>query len=247
MDTEYFMKENSRYTILFVHGIIGSPSRFKDFYPLIPDGFSYIKVVLDGHGKKASDFSKTSLEKWENQIQFILDMLKEKNQKVIYVGHSLGCLFGLTQSLKKDSIICNLFLLNVPLRPKLSFMTVKECLKCTFTKPEHYDEMTKVLADNCCIELSKNPFVYLGWIPRFLDLFRKVKETRKIIAQVDTPCFCFHSGKDELVRKKALEDLRKNPKLDIHVQKNAGHYYLPPDELKEAMGCFSKLLSDVSR
>lgn len=246
METEYVFRPASRYTIVFVHGIIGSPVRFCDFYPLIPESFSYVKVVLDGHGKKARDFSRTSLKKWEDQILSLLRLLKEKGQKVIYVGHSLGCLFGLCDSLLPEDLISSLFLLNVPLRPKLSFMTVRECLKCTFTKPENYDEMTRILKDNCCIELSKNPFVYLGWIPRFLDLFKKVRETRKIVPLVKTECICFHSGKDELVRKKALDDLRRNPSFEIHVQKDAGHYYLPEADLKEAKERFVSLLSSLS-
>ena len=57
MKSEYIEVKDSKYTIIFVHGIIGSPVRFNDLYPLISNNFSYIKVVLDGHGKKAKDFS----------------------------------------------------------------------------------------------------------------------------------------------------------------------------------------------
>ena len=82
MKSEYIEVKDSKYTIIFVHGIIGSPVRFNDLYPLISDNFSYVKVVLDGHGKKAKDFSKTSLIKWEKQISDLLDSLKNKSQEI---------------------------------------------------------------------------------------------------------------------------------------------------------------------
>lgn len=246
MKTEYIEIKNSKYTIVFVHGIIGSPVRFNDLYPLISNNFSCIKVVLDGHGKKAKDFSKTSLIKWEKQINDILLFLKNKNQRVIFVGHSMGCLFGLLESLKENNIIDQLFLLNVPLRPKLGFVTIKECFKCAFVNPKNYSEMTKLLMDNTSIEISKNPFVYLGWIPRFFDLFKEIKKTRKVIDKIKTPCICFHSFKDELVRNKALNDLKKNKDFEIHVLKNSGHYYLNNEEKEEVKNRFSQMLNEFN-
>ena len=105
METETRFVENSKYTIVFVHGIIGSPFRFHDLYPFVPSDFSLIKVVLDGHGKKAKDFSHTSLKKWRDQIHSLLDDLRKKKQKVIFVGHSMGCLLGMEESLKPDNVI----------------------------------------------------------------------------------------------------------------------------------------------
>lgn len=245
METEYHIVESAKITIVFVHGIIGSPYRFKDFYPLVPKDISYISVVLDGHGKKASDFSHTSLKKWKEQIHSLLVSLKEKNQKVIYVGHSMGCLLGILESVNDKSLINSLFLLNVPLRPKLGFMTIKQCLKCAFGNSEKYDEITHCFKDNCCIETSKNPFVYIGWIPRFLDLFKLMKETRKVICEISAPCICFHSGKDELVQQRSLKYLKKNSNLEIHVQKDAGHYYLNQKDTKEVIERFVSLINDV--
>lgn len=246
METEYHYVEDSKYTIVFVHGILGSPYRFKDLFPLVPNDFSYVKVVLDGHGKKAKDFSKTSLKKWENQISSLLSELKEKNQKVIYVGHSMGCLLGMMESLKKDTNIDVLFMLNVPLRAKLGFMTIKQCLKCAFGNPKNFDAMTHNFIDNCSIEISHNPFVYIGWVPRFFDLFKLMKKTRGKIQDVTTRCICFHSGRDELVRQKALKDLKRNPYFEIHVQEKSGHYYLLDKDTKEMQDCFSDILKKAA-
>lgn len=243
MDTEYNIVENSHTTVVFVHGIVGSPYRFKDFFEYVPKDVSYIKVVLDGHGKKAKDFSHTSLKKWKSQIHSILLPLKEKNQRIIYVGHSMGCLLGILESINDKTLLDTLFLLNVPLRAKVTFMTIKQCMKCAFGNPKNYDEMTHCFKDNCCIEISKNPFSYIGWPKRFIDLFRLMKETRKVITNIKTPCICFHSGKDELVQQRTLKYLKKNPSLEIHVQKNAGHYYLNKEDTKEVIDRFISLFN----
>lgn len=242
METETHFVENSKYTVLFVHGILGSPFRFHDLYPFIPSDFSIIKVVLDGHGKKARDFSHTSLRKWRDQIHSLLEELKKKEQKVIFVGHSMGCLLGMEEALKKESGIECLFLLNVPLRAKIGWTSIKQCCKCAFGNPKNYDAMTRNLIENCCIEISHNPFVYLGWIPRFFDLFTLIRQTRKIVPYIKVKTICFHSGKDELVRKRALKDLRKNQGFEIHIQKNAGHYYLDEKDTKEMEEVFCETL-----
>ena len=52
--------------VLFIHGIAGTPNHFKDFLPLVPKEFSVYNLLLDGHGGKTEDFSKTSMKKWEN-------------------------------------------------------------------------------------------------------------------------------------------------------------------------------------
>ena len=54
------------------------------------------------------------------------------------------------------------------------------------------------------------------------------------------PTICFHSEKDELVRQKALKDLKRNPSFDIHVLKDSGHYYLPEPSLNEMKEEFIK-------
>ena len=238
METEYHLKKDSKITIVFVHGIIGSPVRFKDLFPLVPEDISSIEVVLDGHGKEAKDFGKTNRKKWEEQVHNILVEQKEKHQKILYVGHSMGCLFGMRESLL--SLVDYLFLLNVPTRPKLGYTTIKECLKCAFGKEENYDFLTPIFLENCSIQMTKNPFIYLTWIPRFFDLFKEIKLTKKIIPEVKVPTICFHSEKDELVRQKALKDLKRNPSFDIHVLKDSGHYYLPEPSLNEMKKEFIK-------
>ena len=60
--------ENSPKALLFIHGILGTPNHFDPFMPLVPENLSVYNMLLDGHGKSVRDFTKTSMEKWENQV-----------------------------------------------------------------------------------------------------------------------------------------------------------------------------------
>ena len=115
----------------------------------------------------------------KTQIHSILQSCKERNQKVIYVGHSLGCLLGLPESLEEETCIDSRFLLNVPLHAKLGFTTIKQCMKCAFGKEENHTEMTHSFKGSCSIGISKNLFSYIGWLPGFMDLFRIMNETKR--------------------------------------------------------------------
>ena len=126
-------------------------------------------------------------------------------------------------------------------------MTIKQCSKCAFGNPEKYDEMTMCFKDNCCIEISHNPFSYIGWPPRFFDLFRLMKETRKVIEKIKVPCICFHSGKDELVQQRTLKYLKKNASFEIHIQETAGHYYLNKNDTAEVTDRFTSWIQERTK
>jgi pimeloyl-ACP methyl ester carboxylesterase len=63
------------------------------------------------YGGKVRDFSHTSLKKWKDQIHATLLELYKRNQKVIYVGHSMGCLLGMMESIDHPEMIDTLFLM----------------------------------------------------------------------------------------------------------------------------------------
>ena len=69
------INDNSNTAILFIHGIVGTPNHFNDFVSLVPESFSAFNLLLDGHGKGVKDFSKTSMKKWETQVDSVVEEL----------------------------------------------------------------------------------------------------------------------------------------------------------------------------
>ncbi len=246
METEYIEKENSKVTVIFVHGILGSPARFKELYDLVPDSFSIMKLVLDGHGKTTKEFHKSSIKKWRKQVHESLLFLKSKKQRIIYVGHSMGTLFGIEESIN-DNLIDSLFLLNVPLKPHMTLSMFNRCLKVTFQNEKKFDDETKLLKENCSIKLTKNVFAYLLWAPRYVELFKEMRHVKYLIPKISHPCICFHSKEDELVSQKTYKYLKENPSIKIFYQENSTHYYNGGEDLAMLRDEFSKLMEKYEK
>ncbi len=85
----------------------------------------------------------------------------------------------------------------------------------------------EALAAKACYGISpdKNPFHYIGWIPRYLELFAKIKRTRKRLPELAVPCFVFLSKKDEMVSVGSAKYLNENPNVIINWLESSTHYY----------------------
>ena len=229
--------------VLFIHGIAGTPNHFKDFLPLVPKEFSVYNLLLDGHGGKTEDFSKTSMKKWENQVDFTVSDLLKTHEKFIIVAHSLGTLLAIEQAVKERRIE-KLFLLAVPIKLFVKPIALFSAFRIYLGNvPESNEKL--VAMKNCCgIELSKNLLKYLGWIPRFLELFGKIGETRKIIGNLKTDCMIFQSFGDELVSKKSIKYLEEKTSASINVLEKSGHYYYEKNDFDYLLGELRKFICE---
>lgn len=210
--------------VLFIHGIVGTPNHFNPFVPLIPEGISIYNLLLDGHGKGVKDFSKTSMKKWESQVASVVEQLSATHEKIYIVAHSLGTLLAIEQAIQNQKV-CKLFFLAVPLKVSIKPKIARHSLKVYFDKirPDDYEALA---AKRCYgIGEDKNIFHYIGWIPRFLELFSKIRQTRKTIKSLNTPCCVYQSQKDEMVSRKSIKYLQENPCIRVNILENSGHYY----------------------
>lgn len=241
MESEFNKKENSKVTVLFVHGILGSPKRFEELYELVPESFSVVKLILDGHGKKAKDFRKSNMKKWKEDVRKTIVSLKKDNQKIIYVGHSMGTLLGINEEVNGASPDA-LFLLNVPLKPHMTWKMMKSCVNIVYKKEEKFNREERLLKDNCSITLTKNPFAYTLWVPRYLELFKEMRKTRPYISKISHTCICFHSKKDELVSQKTYKYLQKAKNIKTYYLENSTHYFSEGEDLALIKAEFAKLM-----
>ena len=65
---EFLRDTDSDFAILMIHGIVGSPAHFKNLIDVIPEDMTLRNILLDGHGKGVSDFGKSSMKKWKEQV-----------------------------------------------------------------------------------------------------------------------------------------------------------------------------------
>lgn len=241
MHNEYkHLVDGAEIAILFVHGIVGTPDHFAPLLPLVPANISVHNLLLDGHGKGVREFSKTSMKAWETQVCTATDRLAQTHKEVWIVGHSLGSLLAIDTALQNPGVT-RLFLLAVPLRLSLKPHMFRNAWKVNSGRIDPEDPVA-VAAQACCgVTPSKNLLLYLGWIPRYLELFAKIRKTRKQIGQLTLPCSVFQSAGDEMVSRQSTRLLSQNPHISVQELRNSGHYYYENSDFQLLKNGFSQL------
>ena len=230
--------------ILFIHGILGTPNHFKALVPLLAEDISVYNILLDGHGKGAKEFSKTSMKKWKKQVSDAVELLSQTHDVIYIVAHSLGTLLAIEQAVKCDKI-AKLFLLAVPLQISLKPKLFINSLKVYFDKIDPENEELVAARECYGIENAKNPLRYFGWIPRFLELFSQIRHVRGMIDTLQTPTLACQSCKDEMVSRKSKRILEKNPSVSVLELKNSGHYYYEKSDFALLKNKFIQYVSEV--
>ncbi len=234
------ISENATKAILFIHGILGTPNHFEEFVSLVPNSISVYNILLDGHGKSAADFSHTSMKKWEVQVEGALEELAKNHSEICIVAHSLGCLLALDKTADFQKI-SKMLLLAVPLKISLKPRLFLNSIKIYLGKESKSDELKA--AKRCYgIKDSKNPLHYLGWIPRFAELFAKIRKVRKILPLIKVNCKVFQSLNDETVSKRSFELLVKNNNFNASFLEGSGHFYYPQADFDILKSTFSEFI-----
>ena len=230
--------ENHKLAFLFIHGIVGTPDHFNSIIDIVPREYSIYNILLDGHGKKIEDFAKTSMLKWENQIEEICSYLFSKYKKIIIVGHSMGTLFAIDIASRFPKRVEKLFLLAVPLTVFVKPIAVKSSIKVAFDIVDDNDDLANAMKEMAGIEPEPKLWKYITWAPRFIELLLKIKDTDKILKDLKTPTIAIQSKKDELVSEKSFETLWLHPYIEAFSLKNSGHYFYTEKDLKIVLKLF---------
>lgn len=210
--------------VLLIHGILSTPNHFRELIPLIPDDYSVYAMVTAGHCGSVRDFSNSSLEQWETSVQGVMDELLKTHKEIYIVGYSMGNLFAIEQAIKEPRVK-KLFCIAIPIKVRVRVRIVDIALRVYFNKYREKDVAAIGCKESYGITDSKNVFEYLGWIPRFLDLFKLIKRVRKHLNKLDTPCVAFQSVRDELVSPKSIEILKNESKMRVESLGKSTHFY----------------------
>lgn len=227
--------------VVLIHGICGTPRHFRMLLPLVPEDFSFRCLLLQGHGGDARAFGRASMAAWQHQVDEAVLELSQSHRRVLLVGHSLGSLLAMDAALRLKGVE-GLFCMAVPLRLGLSRKMVRRGWQMFWGTGDPADPGFQAAVDCCGVKLSRNPFHYLGWIPRFLELFAKIAAIRRSLPRLRTPCICFQSAKDELVSPRSGRLLTKNPFVRLEILPASGHYDYPPQDRKRMQDAFLRWL-----
>ena len=217
--------------VLFIHGILGTPNHFRDLIHLVPSDYSVYAMVTAGHCGTVSDFSKSSLEKWEQSVQKAIDELLETHNEIYLVGHSMGTLFSIEQAMKEPRIK-KIFCISIPIKVLFRARMIPMALKVYKNRIKENEVYALALKECYGCTDTKNILKYLGWIPRFFDLFKLIKRVRKNLPKLVTPCVAYQSIPDELVSPKSINILKKESNIRVEVLEKSTHMYYEAKEME---------------
>lgn len=224
------MRRDGNHTVvLCIHGILGTPDHFSDFFPVIPNNWGIVSLLLTGHGKKVEDFSKATMSQWKKQVADEIAILEGKYEKILLIAHSMGCLFALEQALSHKKIEA-LFLLAPPLKPTLRFSIVNTSIKLLFSLDKESDPLTQATRKAYSIEISRKLWLYLPWIPNYISLFQEISRIRPQLQKINQPVWVYFSKKDELVKCSSRQYLTSTQSLKFQVLPKSAHFYYDTDD-----------------
>lgn len=209
--------------ILFVHGIVGNNRIFDFLQPLVPDNYKIRYVKLNGHGGDALAFSRASMTQWKSQVEEATIDLRTRCNRIIGVGHSMGCLLIMNQA--SANRLSGLFLLNPPMhvRPRLKLLT--NALKVASGNTQ-YDPIASAAKEAYGISLDLNPLHYYGWLMRYLELFAEIKRVRtKVLHHIPCPVQVILSRMDEMVSMTSANVFNRYPDVRTIILPESTHYY----------------------
>ena len=222
----YIRKTESAHTaVLMIHGIMGTPRHFDGFLPLIPENWDVYNILLEGHGKTVRDFNRTSMKKWQAQVQNHFREMSSRYERIFVIAHSLGTLLAMVAARQYPEKVERMIFLAPPLKIFMRPVMVKYSAKEIFGCIDESNPREAAVSRGNSIAPEKRVWQYLGNIPRLLELLWLSRRCRNIPVQV--PCLVFLSGKDELIPVSSGKFL---PGCEKCILPLSGHFYYTPEE-----------------
>lgn len=221
----------SENAILLIHGILGTPRFFDFLMDLIPADWTVHNILLDGHGHDVQAFSHTSMKNWIRQVLQEITILSHQHKRVFICGHSMGTLLAIKAAHMLSDRVQAMLLLAVPLRISMNMRSILRSIAVALNFPTPDAQASRDMIQAYSITPDRRVWRYLGWIPRYLELFRLIKDVRRLVPSLHLKCTALQSGCDEMVSLRSVGDLKRCPQLKLLTLPHSGHYaYAPGDE-----------------
>lgn len=235
--------ENSRRAVLCIHGILGHPGFFDFLLPFVPGDWSVANILLKGHGGGVKDFSAASMSEWKSQVRVEVERLRKNHEKIIIVAHSMGTLFAIREAVEGNADA--LFLMNTPLKIRVTGRLLSTPFKVLWGNAKKEDKWTQAALEAYGIEYDTNPLHYVGWVPRYLELFAEIRSVRKILSRLTVKTQVYLSAYDEMVSPVSEKLFAGCHNVKVKVLPTSGHYYYSDRDTEMLQEDFRRFIASV--
>ncbi len=210
--------------VLFIHGIVATPRFFDELAAAVPADWSVHSLLLPGHGGSVRDFGRTPASAWTAHVHAAVEELRQTHERIYLVGHSLGTLLAIREAVRDDRRIAGMLLLCVPLRIWVKPGSIGEKLR----KGLGLSKDGPALHTYYGVAQDWRVWRYIGWIPRYLELFRESAAARREAARLMVPALVLMARQDELVSLRSIREMTVNPAIRVRELPGSRHYVFPP-------------------
>jgi carboxylesterase len=217
--------------VIFVHGIQGSPRQFDFLAEKLPKDILYRAVLLPGHGATLAEFKASGAEEWLSAVLRESEEMKARCERLVYVGHSMGCLLGLMAEREKKLFsemlfLCCPFYARLTLRYLRNGFCVMSRARTNNAFAESFKRANSVPARGIIAGLScVHPYMEL------LKIMRLVKNEN---IRPGCPARFFFSSRDEIVSPKSARYAAARLGIAPETLAGCGHNYFT-DEARSAL------------
>lgn len=217
--------------VVFVHGIVEGPALFQ---PLVQEtikrGYSAVNLLLPGHGSDGRAFAQSGMRQWQDYVDGAVRHLRRRYPHLVLVGHSMGGLLALECVRKMENGADGVFALNLPLWLRVKGKGILEGYKASSGRIEPEDESARAALAAYSVR-DVRPLCYLRWLPRYRELFRLCRSTRRQLEKFFMPVCVVQSLEDEFVDYRTAERLKWiRPDWQVEMLENSGHFYYSPKD-----------------
>ncbi len=234
--------------VLFIHGIMGSPAQFDAWAnACYGAGYSCVSILLPGHGEDGRGFARSGQAAWERHVSEALERHQGKYRRVVCVGHSMGGLLALNESLRPGHRIAGVFMIAPPVQINLQPWSVRARLRMVTM-----DKNTELWRNYMRVYgVGKTPiYVFPLFAGPLVSLKRLIEKTKRNLSKVTVPVFVVHSTADETVSFKSARSLdvglNKAPHELMRVD-HAWHAYYPEEDTQKIGQALMRFIERVTR
>ena len=207
---------------LFVHGIQGSPDQFRFLTERLPRDIRVRNLVLPGHGADVKAFRRSGLEQWLAAVRQTAEELHGRCDRLIFVGHSMGCLLGLETERERPGIFAGMVLLCCPFHIRPTARHFRNGFLAS--RPERATDDAFVRAAREANSVTAvHPAQYLTCARPYLELLRLMRTVRKNSMVPACPVRFIFSERDEVVSLRSARFARERFTAEPEILPGCGH------------------------
>lgn len=232
---------NSQTVVVFVHGIQGSPSQFGWLMDVLPPETDFVNLLLPGHGRSVRAFRKAGKADWENTVSELVRLLSRTYRRIIWVGHSMGCLLGLHAARLMPDAFSALLLLNCPfaLRPTWRYLRNNLLATLLFIPSSDPYVLAAREANSVPLRFSLSSLFILR---PYWGLLRMIRNGRRDLRPLPMPVYACWAERDEIVSPASMDFAAANG-FEGKCYDRCGHNYLTDEARHDIQQTFVRILS----